>query len=334
MFLKWLKNLKKNRGLYRDLYRCNYMINIQENINLAQYSTFRVGGSARYFVQVSSQEELEEALVFAKEKLLEVFVLGGGSNVIFSDDGFAGLVIRLVGNKIEKKEDEIICWAGTTLIELVNFAKENSFTGLEGLFGVPGTVGGAIFGNAGAFGSEISDFLVEVIAFDLEQQKEAPFSKPECIFNYRTSLFKENKSLTIISAKFIFKKGNQEEIENKIREVNKQRGNKQPKDWIGSSGSFFKNPIVESEELIKQFEEEKETKVNDGKLPAGWLIEKAGLLGKQLGGVKVNEKNGNFIINTGGAKAQDVAMMVSLIKQQIRDKFDIQLQTEVQLVGF
>lgn len=310
------------------------MIKIQKNISLAQFTTFKIGGPASFFVDATNEDELIEAMNFAKKNELEVFLLGGGSNVLISDLGFNGLVIRILNSKYQVLENEMECGVGMRLSEIVRLATENSLSGLEWAVGIPGTIGGAIRGNAGAYGGCISDNVSEVKFVDLQEDKLRlkVFKNEECNFSYRSSAFKENKNWIIISVVLKFEKGKKFDIEEKIKEIIRKRAEKIPSGQ--SAGSFFQNPIVKDENLKTLFEKETGLKCKDDKLPAGWLIEEAGLRGKKIGGAMLSEKHSNFIINTGNAKAEDVVMLSSLIKTRIRNKFGVQLKEEVEFVGF
>lgn len=309
-------------------------IKIQKNVNLSEFSTFKLGGPAQEFVVVKTQEELKEAIEYAQEKKMTMFFLGGGSNVIFSDQGFEGLIIKNELTEIKKNGEILKVFSGETLGNLISFCLDNNLTGLENLSGVPGTVGGAIWGNAGAFGTQIGNFVEKVNFFDQEKGEFLDLEKNECQFKYRASFFKKNSHLFIVSAILKLEGGQQNKIAIKIKETLETRKAHQPKDWYGTAGSFFKNPKVKNQELIERFEKEKRVKVKDNTLPAGWLIEKIGFLGKQIGGIQISQKHGNFIINTGKGKAEELVILVSLIKQKLRNKFEIQLQEEVQYVGF
>lgn len=323
------------------------MIKIQKNISLSKHTTFRIGGLAKFFAEVGNEKELKEALEYVAKNNLKFFILAGGSNVLFSDEGFDGLVIKLKelsgkNQAIEMQKNGIIeCWAGSSLSGVVNFAKEKGLTGLENLAGIPGTIGGAVRGNAGAFGASVGDLVVEVNVVKISNSKSqipnkfqiSNYKKRKCNFDYRSSIFKESNDFIIISVVLKLKKGEKKEIEEKMKEVLQKRMANQPKGWKGSAGSFFKNPAVKNKELIKQFEKDTGKKVKDGKLPAGWLIAEAGFLGRKIGGAQISEKHGNFLINTGGATAEDVIMLASLIKQKVRDELGVELQEEVQYIA-
>jgi UDP-N-acetylmuramate dehydrogenase len=325
-------------------------LKIQENILLAPYTTFKIGGQAKYFTEVSAEEALCEAVQYAKDNNLPAYVIGGGSNVLFSDKGFDGLVIKLVSQsngsqpivkmRMENGSYFLECWAGESLSSILKLASESSLSGLEWSAGIPGTVGGAVRGNAGAFGNTISDNVENVRILEIPNIKYQISNKlqitnlklQDCAFSYRNSVFKENNNLIITSVALRLQKGDKTEIEAKIRENIKKRAEKQPQGL--STGSFFKNPVCKDENLRKQFEADTGIKLKDDKIPAGWLIAEAGFFGKKVGNVKVSENHGNFVINLGSGKAEEVVMLSSMIKQKIREEFNIQLVEEVQYVGF
>lgn len=302
------------------------MVDIQKNIPLAPLTTFKIGGMARFFTEVRNEAELLEALDYARKNSLEIFMLGGGSNVLFSDNGFDGLIIKMQ----ENKEDE--CWTGNSLAGLVSFCKENSFSGMEWATGIPGTIGGAVRGNAGAYGGCMADSIESVRVFNLENDKISEYLCADCQFTYRGSAFKRKKELIILSVKLKFEKGEQEIIAEKMQEIITKRTTALPKGF--SAGSFFQNPVVENSELIQKFEKDARVKARDGKIPAGWLIEEAGFKGKKIGGITVSEKHANFFINDGTATAENVMILSSMIKQKLREEFDVQLKEEIAFAGF
>jgi UDP-N-acetylmuramate dehydrogenase len=323
------------------------MLTIQKNIPLAPLTTFKIGGPAKFFCAIRNEYELLEALNFAHESKLEIFMLGGGSNVLFSDKGFDGLVIKPQSSEVNEQEsansrqggieiagEAIECWAGENLSRIVNLAKENSFTGMEWAIGIPGTVGGAIRGNAGAFGGEIANNIESVRALEIfgSRTNIVEYKKADCNFSYRNSFFKETPGMIVLSAKLKAAKGEKETIEKKMQEIIKIRTEHQPKGF--SSGSFFQNPVTENQELIAGFEKDTGAKARDGVIPAGWLIEEAGFKGKKIGGVMVSEKHANFFINDGTGTAEDVVILAGIIKQKIREEFDTQIKEEIIYVGF
>ncbi len=308
---------------------------IQQNIPLAPFTTFRIGGPAKFFCAVKNETELLEALDFAKEKKLKIFTLSGGSNILISDNGFDGLVIKINNEQanIKLSEKNIDCWAGESLAGIVNFATENSLAGMEWAAGIPGTIGGAVRGNAGAFGEEMANIVDSVRVCEISNpSKPKILTKKDCDFSYRSSIFKKNKNLIILSAKLKLEKGEQAEIKDKMKELLEKRMKNQPRGF--SAGSFFQNPVVKNQKLLEQFEKDTGTKSREGKIPAGWLVDEAGFRGKKIGGVMVSEKHANFVVNTGNGTAQDVVMLASIIKQKLREEFDVQLKEEVVFVGF
>lgn len=308
---------------------------IKKNIPLAPLTTFRIGGPAKFFCEPKGEEEILEALNYAKENNLEIFVLGGGSNILVSDQGFDGLVIRMLNTECQIVDTKIECGGGLLLSEVVKLTTQNSLTGLEWAAGIPGTVGGAIRGNAGIPLGSMADNIESVKIWEIQSAKIEILEKDKCKFEYRNSIFKENKNLIIISAVLKLEKGNKEEIESKIKEIIENRNKMiHPNPKEPSSGSFFKNPKVENPELIASFERDTGQKANEGKIPAGWLIDEVGLRGKKLGGAQVSEKHANFVVNPGEARAEDIVMLASFVKMKVRDELGVQLSEEIQYVGF
>jgi len=241
--------------------------------------------------------------------------------------------------------------------KIVNESVKAGLTGLEWAAGIPGTVGGAVRGNAGAFGGTMGEVVESVNAFEISNFPASPklqrgeqfpisnkipnpksqnisiFSKKNCKFGYRDSIFKQNPNFIILSVKLKLSKGDKTESGKKIKEILAMRKEKQPM-VFPSAGSFFKNPIVKDKKLIKAFEIDTGQKIKDNKIPAPWLVEEAGLKGKKIGGAMVSKKHANFIVNTGNATAEDVITLAAVIKSRVRNKFGIQLQEEVQMAGF
>ncbi|MDP3900704.1 MAG: UDP-N-acetylmuramate dehydrogenase [bacterium] len=318
--------------------------NVEENISMAQYSTFRLGGPAKYFYIAKSSDEMIKAVQAAHELDLEIFILAGGSNLLIADAGFDGLVIKAENKKIElKNETTIFAEGGASWNDFVMFTADNSLTGVEWGAGIPGTVGGAIRGNAGAFGRSISEVIDSVNVIKISDEvKTITMSDAECKFDYRESIFKQDKNLIILSAELSLQTGNREEIKNIIKEKIAYRKNTQPCE--PSAGCTFKNIIVTDEirAKIKKINPEGEQKIKSdpgkggtSKIGAGWFIDQAGLKGYQIGGVKVSDQHANFIVKVDeSARTDHVIQLISYIKQQVRDNLGIQLHEEVQYVGF
>jgi len=304
---------------------------VKKNILLKNYTTFLIGGPAKYFFQAKTKRDLILAVKIAKKFRLPFFVLGGGSNLLVSDKGFKGLVIKILNSKFEilngarrrregggRVSSKIFTEAGTLLGHLVNATTRVGLTGLEWAVGIPGTVGGAVRGNAGAFRKSMKDIIKTVEAFDTKTGKIKILKNKDCKFGYRDSIFKKNKNLIILSAVLQLKKGRhppatrKKKIKNKIKKNLKQRKETQPLNFP-SAGSIFQNPPGFS---------------------AGELIEKCGLKGKRIGNVKIFEKHANFIVNLGGGKGKDVMGLIKIIKNKVKNKFGIVLEEEVQFLGF
>ncbi len=280
----------------------------QKNVLLANLTTFGIGGPAKLFTTVHSNKELAKNIIIAKEHKLKFFILGGGSNILVADSGWNGLVIKNEAKDITISNSKISASSGTKLADLVSLASQNGLTGLECCRGIPGTVGGAIIGNAGAKDNWISQSLNQVTIID-KNNKIKNLNKQECRFDYRTSRFQNSQEI-ILKAIFELQPASIAKITNREKFFMVLRKN-QPQGK--SAGSIFKNPTPK---------------------PAGWLIEKAGLKGKKIGGAKISTKHANFIINDRQAKAKDVLSLIKLAQEEVLKQFNIQLKPEIKLIGF
>ncbi len=311
------------------------MINIQENISLSKFTTFRIGGPAQFFTEANSETEAIEALNYAKDNNLPFFILGGGSNILVSDAGFRGLVIKMKLDNFSFNDNIIAAESGVSTAKLVRNSIENNLSGLEWAAGLPGNLGGAIRGNAGTFGFSMRDAVEEVKIFDLDSQKIEVMKNSECEFGYRDSIFRRNSNLIILSAVLKLQTGEKNILRQKFRKYIVWRKTAFPESM--SPGSFFKHAKTTEHNLkkIRNLPRFSELKLHEkNTIPAGFIIEEAGLKGKKMGGAMISEKHANFIINTGNATAQEVVMLASFIKQQVRDEFGIELKEEVRYVGF
>ena len=280
---------------------------IKEDEGLARYCTFQIGGAADFFLEARNREEFLEGMEWAMERDLPVFVFGAGSNLLFDDGGFRGLVVRLRSEEVKVDGERIKADAGVLIAKVVKAAAEAGLTGLEAWNGLPGTVGGAVYGNAGCFGTETKDVLESAeVFFPGEGVREAKVDFFE--YGYRSSQMKKAGGL-VLSAVFRLKKGDAEAIKTRMTEVAKSRIQKQP---AGSStGSFFKNPTGDH---------------------AGRLIEAAGLKGAWAGGAQISEQHGNFFLNKGGATAADILTLADLAEKTVLEKFGVRLEREVVFV--
>ena len=314
---------------------------LKQNVSLKDYSNYKIGGNASYFFEVFSKEDLikglknwyEISLDFPVNKK-EIFVLGNGTNVLFSDDGFYGLVIKNSINGINIQDNIITVGAGEELSSLLDYCVKNSLSGLEWAGGLPGTVGGAVRGNAGAFRGEIKDNLYEVISLNLKTFKTVKRNNKDCELSYRNSVFK-NKAADeiIISVSFKLIKGEKQEIKNKTQEKIEYRRAKHPLEYP-NIGSIFKNVPIEKF-LDTQMKDLSQYIKNDPfpLVPTAKLIFLTGLKGERVGDVMVSTKHTNFIVNMGDGKATEVKRLIGFIKDRVREEFSIELEEEIMYIG-
>jgi len=303
---------------------------IRKNVFLKDYTTFKIGGKAKYFFVAKNRKEIIKAIKTAKKLKIPFFILGGGSNILVSDQGFNGIVIKCQMSNVKCQNRKIYAEAGVPLSLLVNVAIDNNLTGLEWAAGIPGTIGGAIRGNAGAFGNSIADIIEEVEVFDINDLKIKKIKKDDCKFSYRNSIFKKNKNLIILSAKIKLKKGNKIQIRKIVKERIKYRKSKHPLKFP-SAGSVFKN--VDLKKIPKKRRDNFSKVIKKDPfmvIPAAYLISEAGLKGLKVGQAKISEEQPNFILNLGRAKAKDVIKLIGLIKKRVKNKFKILLEEENQ----
>ncbi len=279
----------------------------QNNVNLSEYISFKIGGPAKYFYIARTKEDLIEAV---KSKL-PFFILGGGSNVLALDEGYNGLVIKVATSKLEVNDNEIFTEAGVNSSDLVGLASSSSLSGLEWAAGIPGTVGGAVYGNASAHGSRISDVIKEVEVLDKNTLEVKTLSAGECQFSEKSSIFKKDKNLIVLSVVLRLEKGDKEAIIKKAKDNIHSREERQPLNYP-SAGSMFIN--LQGEE------------------PSSVLIDKAGLKGTKVGGVEISTKHAGFIINKGKATSKDVLELVEIIKKEVKAKYNIELEQEIQII--
>ncbi len=306
---------------------------VQTDVPLAKYTTFKIGGPAKYFFIANDNEDLVRAITFAKKLKIPAYVLGGGSNVLISDNGFDGLVIvNKAKDIIIKKDHKVVADAGVNLMELVNKTVAEGLSGLEWAAGIPGSVGGAVRGNAGAYRGEIADNYIG--AEVMRGGKQFILKKEQCKFGYRDSIFKHNKDL-IITAEFQLAKGDKAKSQAQIKEILEQRQTKQPLQYP-SAGSIFTNILIndENKDVVAKLGNLPAEYLEYKKVPAAWLIEQSDLKGKTIGGAQVSDKHANFIVNTGKATANDVIQLISYIKMKIRNTYSLELMEEIEYVGF
>lgn len=287
--------------------------NLYTDRPLAELSSFRIGGPADLFFEAENTEELRLAVRAAAEAGVPFYVIGGGYNVLFSDAGYRGLIVKNAGQAVRENRGRLVAASGTSLGALLQTALARSLRGLEFLAGIPGTVGGAVFGNAGAFGGCIGDRLDEALVLDMAGRlRETALGREELGFGYRHSRLKETRGL-ILEAAFIVEPGGRKESETLVRDYLERRKAKHPPWGTACAGSYFKNP-----------------RLPDGRrVAAGGLLEKVGAKGLAVGGASVYEGHANFIINRGGATSADVLALAAELKKRVLEHFGVSLEEEV-----
>ncbi len=298
----------------KELFEVNDAENVQYDVDMGKYTTFKTGEKTKVLYSPKNLSELKEALKIIKDKNLKSFVLGNGSNVLFANE-FDGIVIK-IGKDFETESSEITkngdCYtvkSGVMLVKFANTVCKDGYAGIEFATGVPGSVGGAVYMNAGCYGREIVDCVTKVVALNKNTLELEEFTKDQCNLTYRNSFF-QNDEYIIISADFTFEKGNQDEIKTKIDEYRKQRTEKQPIN-LPSAGSTFKRPL------------------NDF---AGRLIEESGLKGFSVGAAEVSTKHAGFVVNKGNATPKDIMDLVNEVKKVVLEKTGVALELEIKVI--
>lgn len=293
-------NIAKQLKVYGD---------VEENRSLRLHTTFRIGGDARYVVYPKNEMCLMRIIKIVNKHKLPFKIFGKGSNILAADEPFEGVVIcldRYLNDFYFEEDGSVLAFAGTSIILLAHEAMKRSLCGLEFASGIPGTVGGAIFMNAGAYKSDTSKIIKEVLV--LREQRLEWIASDQLDFFYRHSKFQEHPDWIIVAGRFQLQAGVQQEIMDLMDSRRSRRLTSQPLDKP-SAGSVFRNP-----EQAQAWE----------------LIEKVGLRGKQIGGAKISEKHANFIINVENAKAKDVYALVKEVQQKVKEAFDVELRMEVE----
>lgn len=306
------------------------MLKIKENVPLAPMTTFGIGGPAKYLVDVRTEDEIREAVKIARERSLPFVILAGKSNVLVPDQGLDALVIHIVGDSFSFSSEELAADAGCNLLTLIRAASAKGLGGWEKLAGIPGTVGGAVRGNAGAFGPEIKDFVSRVHAIDSETGELREFENLVCDFSYRRSFFKEHPEWIIVRAYFSLSRVDPAESAKAIDSTIAEREKRHIQN-VRAAGSYFVNPVV-PKAIQELFEKEKGVESREGRVPAGWLIEKAGMKGARVGDAVASEQHPNYLKNDGNATAAQVKELAMMIKNAVKEKFGIELHEEAVLL--
>ena len=283
------------------------------NEPMKKHTSFKIGGNADFFVSVKTIEELKQALFYAKQKQIPITIIGNGTNILVSDSGIRGIVIKIDIQHFDIEEEndyvEISVGSGNKMMALATQLKNQEISGLEQLSGIPGTIGGAIYMNAGAYGKEMKDIVISTRCMNMKGEI-FELSNEEQKFEYRSSVF-NTKEYIILEAKLKLKKGKKEDIELQMNEYLNQRKEKQPLEYP-SAGSTFKR--------------------QEGIITAK-LIDECGLKGYKIGGAMVSEKHAGFIVNTGDATAKDVLELIKYVKDEVYKKYGVKIEEEVKIVG-
>ena len=283
-----------------------------QNIDMREFTSFKAGGKAREMVILDNVEELQEIMQEIYKLKKKYIVLGNGSNTLIQDSGFDGVVVKLgdAFNRVVVEDDRLICGTGTLMSVVAKAALAADLTGFEFASGIPGSIGGAIFMNAGAYGGEMKDIVESVQLVKNDGSKVVDVKAADLDLSYRHSILEETRDVAV-TVTLKLKKGNHDEIAAQMADLTKRRNEKQPVQYP-SAGSFFKRP--------------------EGYF-AGKLIQDAGLKGATVGGAQVSELHSGFIINKGGATATDIIDLMHLVQNTVYDKFGVRLEPEVRIIG-
>jgi UDP-N-acetylmuramate dehydrogenase len=301
---------------------------VSAGVPLARYTRFGIGGEADIFAETASAEAFVAALDVARTSGLPTVVIGGGTNLIVSDRGFRGIVLRYRGDHLDASGRSVVAGAGAVLEDLVDFAIARGLQGLETLAGIPGSVGAAVYGNAGAYGHSISERVAGVRFYD---GREIRFAGPqECGLEYRGSEFKRNKAWVIFSVELLLDPGDSGALRQTADEILRIRNEKFPA-TMKCAGSIFKNLMVRDlpAEVAAGIPA---TAVREGKVAAAWFLERAGARGLVRGDIHVAPYHANLIYNAGAGTAADLSALIADLKARVRTRFAIELEEEVQYV--
>ena len=295
--------------IYNSLVTTIDKTKIKENEDMSKYTSFKVGGKARFLIKANQIQDIKDAIKIAKEQNIPFLVIGNGSNILFRDGLYNGIIIKVELNKLEINKNKATVSAGVKNAVLAQKLLENELAGFEFAAGIPGTIGGAIRMNAGAYGGEIKDILEEVTYLDYSTLEEKTITNKECDFKYRHSVFCNNKNI-ILSATFNFNKDEKINIQEKMNLYAKSRKDKQPLEYP-SAGSTFKR----GEDFI-----------------TAKLIDECGLKGYTIGGAQVSEKHAGFIINKDKATSKDIIELIDYVKKVVKEKKEKNIELEIEII--
>lgn len=295
--------------IYNSLVTTIDKTKIKENEDMSKYTSFKAGGKARFLIKANQIQDIKDAIKITKEQNIPFLVIGNGSNILFKDGLYNGIIIKVELNKLEINKDKATVSAGVKNAVLAQKLLENELSGFEFAAGIPGTIGGAIRMNAGAYGGEIKDILEEVTYLDYSTLEEKTITNKECDFEYRHSVFCNNKNI-ILSATFNFNKDEKINIQEKMNLYAKSRKDNQPLEYP-SAGSTFKR----GEDFI-----------------TAKLIDECGLKGYTIGGAQVSEKHAGFIINKDKATSKDIIELIDYVKKVVKEKKGKKIELEIEII--
>lgn len=301
---------------------------VKTNLSFKELTTLEIGGPIKYFFEPLTEEELLKVVEVATSKNIPYLIIASGSNLLASDQRFEGLVIKNSISGIEEDGNSLTVKSGTPLQDLVNFTLEQGLSGLQKLTGIPGSVGGAVYGNAGAYGQTISDCLTQVVCFDGSQKISK--TKEDCRFTYRESAFKQSK-VVLLEVKFTLPEGSREVLQSEASKTLELRLKKY-KPGIKCPGSFFKNVLTEdlkpeTKKILPPYQD------TFGKIPAWLFLEGVGAKGATSGQIKIADFHANLFINQGNGTSADFWQLAHEYSQKVKEKYQIQLEPEVQLIN-
>lgn len=319
-----------------DKLQARFAVQYKNHEPLAKHVNFRIGGPAKYFVEARSNQDLVDAVQIATEHALPYFILGGGSNTLVADDGYNGLVIKAANRQLRIEGERAIAEAGVISATVARATADKGLRGFEWAISLPGTIGGAVRGNAGCFGGETRDNLESVKL--LRDGQVIELSATDMQFGYRNSVLKQpgHEGEVVLEATFKLTPGDRAEA---MALIDKNLSGRKASQPLGSSsaGCMFKNFEYQSDaeiaKLIAQVDLPESMRTQH-RLGAGWIIDQLGLKGFKMGEAQVSPQHGNFLLNVGHANAKDIVALISYIKSKARDEFGLQLHEEVQYLGF
>ncbi len=305
-------------------------ITLQRNVPLSQYTRFGIGGPADFFIETADPASFAKALTIVRASGLDSVVIGGGTNLIVADEGFRGVCLKLTSDRITVDGQSVEAECGATLQALVDFTVDRGLKGLETMTGIPGSLGAAVYGNAGAYGHSIQERVAQVRFLEGETIRQ--FTNAECRFHYRESIFKSNKQWIILSASLEMQTGETAALRETADRILATRNRKYPP-TMRCAGSIFKNFLL-AELPAPVAAEIPATVIIEGKVPSAWFLEQVGAKGMKQGGIQVADYHANLIYNEGGGTARELLLIVDELKHRVRRRWGIPLEEEVQYVGF